>query len=80
MIKVHAHATEIEGDMDLVLSELTYAIYHVVNAIHEKTDAPIAEIESQLMDAVKTVRLAEAGMDMKEAHEIVTGVKIDKAD
>jgi len=75
MIKVDEDSTEIEGNAETIMAELTYAIFHVTNSVAEKVGKEVSVIEGEIYDAVKIIRLADAGMDIHEANEIVRGVK-----
>lgn len=73
MIKITESTTEAEGTSAVLMSELTYAIYHITNEISQNDGIPLAQVEEDLMNSVKIIRLTESGMDMHEAHRIVMG-------
>jgi len=74
MISQDKGETTLDGNPNMILSELALLTHIAQKRLLEGSGMPVEEFESTLAASVNLYRLTEAGMDAEEALE-VTGIK-----
>ncbi len=73
MIKIDKGTIDMEGDTNIVLSELAFGINHIINIVSTDKDSEFTydELLEKILDGIKPYRLIDAGMDPVEALKVV---------
>ncbi len=73
MIKIDKGTIKLEGDIDMILNELTFGINHIIHFISttKNSNTTYDELLETILDGMKPYRLIDAGMDPMEALDVV---------
>lgn len=77
MIKIDKGATQIIGDVNLLINEIAIGIMVICEMVSERVDVTEEEALESVLQSLQGQKLGRSGMSMEEMEEVM-GVTIDK--
>jgi len=71
IVDMNENKVQIEGTANVVLSEITAAIYEVAQLVSQATDRDPRLVMEDILEATKVVDLMKTGMTQEEAQDIL---------
>ena len=75
MIKITKENIEVEGDVILILSEITSGLASVISAVSKNTGSSEEAVLATILEALQFNKLCSAGMAQDDAYEVLAGKK-----